>query len=106
MNEEKIKLIEALKKAFNDMCEERAQSLILKNPEEYMCGTSDCGYFHNGVGFSSCGETENEYDKAKALEDAKEEIISDLVSNENDAVYYLFENNEFTEALGKFLKGC
>ena len=96
-------LLEALKKAFLAMANERADKLIEKSPEDYICGTSDCGYYHNGVGFASCGATENEYDEDKAFEDAKEEIISELVNNEEDAPYYLFENNEFTIALGKFL---
>ena len=98
-------LLEALKKAFNALVEERKEKLIEENSEDYICGTSDCGYYHNGVGFASCGATENEYDEGKALEDAKEEIIEGLVNN-NDEVYFLFENNEFTIALGKFLKGC
>lgn len=99
-------LLEALKKAFNAMVEERAEKLLENHPEDYICGTSDCGYYHNGVGFASCGATENEYDEDKAYEDAKEEMVFELVNNEGDAVYYLFENNEFTIALGKFLKGC
>lgn len=99
-------LLEALKKAFLAMANERADKLIEKSPEDYICGTSDCGYYHNGVGFASCGATENEYDEDKALEDAKEEIIYELVNNDFDAVEELFEYNKFTIALGKFLKGC
>lgn len=99
-------LLEALKKAFLAMANERADKLIEKSPEDYICGTSDCGYYHNGVGFASCGETENEYDEGKALKDAKEGVIEELVNNDFDAVEELFENNEFTIALGKFLKGC
>lgn len=99
-------LLEALKKTFEDMVSKRAEKLIELNPEDYICGTSDCGYYHNGVGFASCGATENEYDEDQAFEDAKEEIIYELVNNEEDALCYLFENNEFTIALGKFLKGC
>lgn len=99
-------LLATLKKAFLAMTNGRAEKKIENNPEDYICGTSDCGYYHNGIGFASCCATEKEYDENKALEDAKEEIISELVNNEEDTVYYLFENNEFTIALGKFLKGC
>ena len=48
-------LLEALKKAFLAMAYERAGKLIEKSPEDYICGTSDCGYYNNGVGFASCG---------------------------------------------------
>ena len=53
-------LLEALKKAFLAMANERADKLIEKSPEDYICGTSDCGYYHYGVGFASYGATENE----------------------------------------------
>lgn len=99
-------LLEALKEAFEDMVSNEAEKLIEFNPEDYVCGTSDCGYYHNGVGFASCGATENEYDEDKAFEDAKEGVIEALVNNDFDAVEALFENNKFTIALGKFLKGC
>lgn len=99
-------LLEALKKAFLAMANERADKLIEKSPEDYICGTSDCGYYHNGVGFDSYGATENEYDEDKALEDAKENIIHELVNCDVDTMIELFEDNKFTIALGKFLKGC
>ncbi len=99
-------LLEALKEAFEEMVSEQADRLIEDNPEDYICGTSDCGYYHNGVGFASCGATKNEYDEDKAFEDAKENVIEALVNNDFDAVEGLFENNKFTIALGKFLKGC
>ena len=101
----KEELLEALKEAFKGLVSEQADRLIECNPEDYICGTSDCGYYHNGVGFASCGATENEYDKDKAFEDAKGNVIEDLVNNDLDAVEKLFENNKFTIALGKFLKG-
>ena len=99
-------LLEALKEAFEDMVSKQAEKLIELNPEDYVCGTSDCGYYHNGVGFASYGATENEYDEDKAFEDAKEGVIEALVNNDFDAVEELFENNKFPIALGKFLKGC
>lgn len=98
-------LLEALKEAFRGLVSEQADRLIECNPEDYICGTSDCGYYHNGVGFASCGATENEYDEDKAFEDAKGGEIEALVNNDFDAVEKLFENNKFTIALGEFLKG-
>lgn len=98
-------LLQALKKAFNELVDIRKDELIEKHPEDYICGTSDCGYYHNGVGFASCGATEKEFDEDKATDDAKEEMIAELVNNSYDAVNDLFCNNEFTIALGKFLKG-
>lgn len=98
-------LLEALKEAFEEMVSERADKLIENNPEDYVCGTSDCGYENFGCGYVKLNE-QYEYDEDQAYEDAKEEIISELVNNEEDAPYYLFENNKFTIALGKFLKGC
>ena len=98
-------LLEALKEAFRGLVSEQADRLIECNPEDYICGTSDCGYYHNGVGFASCGATENEYDEDKAFEDAKGGVIEALVNNDFDAVEKLFENNKFTIALGEFLKG-
>lgn len=98
-------LLQALKEAFNELVDIRKDELIEKHPEDYICGTSDCGYYHNGVGFASCGATEKEYDENKATDDAKEEMIAELVNNSYDAVNDLFCNNEFTIALGKFLKG-
>ena len=102
-------MLEALKKAFNAMVEERKEKLLEDDLREghegkyYECYDTD--YVDVGVG-AVYVRKEPFQDEDKALEDAKEEIISELVNNEEDAPYYLFENNEFTIALGKFLKGC
>lgn len=102
-------LLEALKKAFNAMVEERTENLLeddLNNGEggkyfiKYDFDAVDIGGGHQIV------RKDTIQDEDQAFEDAKEEIISELVNNEEDAPYYLFENNEFTIALGKFLKGC
>lgn len=101
-------LLEALKKAFLERAEEVKEKLLeddLENGTEgiyFECYDTD--YIDVGVG-SVCVRKETIQDEDKAFEDAKEEIIEDLVNN-GDEVYFLFENNEFTIALGKFLKGC
>lgn len=101
-------LLEALKKAFLAMAEERKEKLLEDDLEEgtegkyFECYDTDS--VDVGVG-SVCVRKETIQDEDKAFEDAKEEIIEGLVNND-DEVYFLFENNEFTIALGKFLKGC
>ena len=100
-------LLEALKKAFLAMAEERKEKLLEDDLEEgtegkyFECYDTDS--VDVGVG-SVCVRKETIQDEDKAFEDAKEEIIEGLVNND-DEVYFLFENNEFTIALGKFLKG-
>lgn len=102
-------LIEALKKAFNAMVEERKEKLLEDDLQEGHEGKYFECYDEDdvdvGVG-RVVVRSEIIQDEDQAFEDAKEEIISELVNNEEDAPYYLFENNEFTIALGKFLKGC
>lgn len=100
-------LLEALKKAFNAMVEERKEKLLEDDLQEGHEGKYFECYDEDdvdvGVG-SVCVRKETIQDEDKAFEDAKEEIIEGLVNND-DEVYFLFENNEFTIALGKFLKG-
>ena len=101
-------LLEALKKAFLAMAEERKEKLLENDLElgvdgDYYEG-HDKDFVDVGVG-SVCVRDDILQDEDKAFEDAKEEIIEGLVNND-DEVYFLFENNEFTIALGKFLKGC
>lgn len=102
-------LLEALKKAFLAMAEECKERLLEDDLEEgnegkyFECYDTD--YVDVGVG-SVCVRKETIQDEDKAFEDAKENVIEALVNNDFDAVEGLFENNEFTIALGKFLKGC
>lgn len=102
-------LLQALKEAFEEMVSERAEKLLEDDLKEGREGKYfefiDSDYVDVGVG-SVCVRRETIQDEDQAFEDAKEEIISELVNNEEDAPYYLFENNKFTIALGKFLKGC
>lgn len=105
----KEELLQALKDAFNKLVEARKEKLLEEDLELENEGTYfqywDTDSVDFGVG-RVCVRKEIIQDEDKAFDDAKEEIISELVNNEEDAPYYLFENNEFTIALGKFLKGC
>lgn len=102
-------LLEALKKAFLAMAEECKERLLEDDLEEGTEGKYfecyDTDYVDVGV-CSVCVRKEIIQDEDKAFEDAKENVIEALVNNDFDAVEGLFENNEFTIALGKFLKGC
>lgn len=104
-NNTKEDLINALKEAFEEMVSKRAEKLLENDLALGVDGVyyegHDKDYVDVGVG-SVCVRDEILQDEDKAFEDAKEEIISEL----EDDPYYLFENNEFKIALGKFLKGC
>lgn len=107
MSDKKEEMVQALKDAFNKLAEERKERFLEEFPEEYETGRKeDCGYFNNGVGFAPCGASENELDEERALEDAKQKIIEELVNADFDTIIELFEDNKFTIALGAFLKGC
>lgn len=107
MSDKKEEMLQALKDAFKKMAEKRKDYILENNSEEYETGRKeDCGYFNNGVGFAPCGASENELDEERALEDAKQKIIEELVNADFDTIIELFENNKFTIALGAFLKGC
>lgn len=97
------KLLQALKSKFLKMVENKKEELIEHNEDEYFI-KYDTDSVDVGVG-SVCVRREAIYDEDRAFEDAKAIIIDDLVNNE-EAVYDLFEDVDFTEALEKFLKGC
>lgn len=97
------KLLQALKSKFLQMAEKKAEELIEHNEDEYFI-KYDTDSVDVGVG-SVTVRREAIYDEDRASEDAKEIIIDELVNNE-EAVYDLFEDAEFTEALELFLKGC
>lgn len=100
-------LLQALKDAFTKLVQKRTDKLLEDNPEDYETGRkTDCGYFNNGVGFASYGAEEDELDEDKAYDDAKEEIMEELVNVDLETIEQLFEDNKFTIALGAFLKGC
>lgn len=101
-------LLTALKKAFYKLVGERQQSLLDEDLDHGREGTyylyEDTDAVDVGVGQLTIRK-ETIQDEQKAWEDAKEEIITELVNNEEDAVINLWENNEFTVQLGKYLKG-
>ena len=99
--------LSALKKAFYNLVGERQQSLLDEDLDFGKEGT----YFQHydtdsvdvGVG-SVTVRKETIQDEDAAWEDAKQQIVEELVNND-EVVYNLFDNNEFTIALGKYLKG-
>lgn len=101
-------LLTALKKAVYKLIGERRQSLLDEDLDHGREGTyylyEDTDEVDIGVGQLTV-RRETIQDEQKAWDDAKEEIITELVNNEEDAVYNLWENNEFTVQLGKYLKG-
>ena len=97
------KLLQALKSKFLKMLENKKAELIEHNEDEYFI-KYDTDSVDVGVG-SVTVRREAIYDEDRAFEDAKEIIIDELINNE-EAVYDLFEDVDFTEALEKFLKGC
>lgn len=60
-----------------DYITKQAQYLLQYYPEKYEAGTTDYGYYHNGVGMACYGK-EIVYDTKKAFEDAKERMLHEL----------------------------
>lgn len=54
-----------------------AKKLIEKNPDKYLLGEDDYGYYNNGVGMACYGK-EKVYDEEQAYEDAKEYLIENI----------------------------
>lgn len=103
MKTEIKKLLTIADKILEEYINDTAEDLIDKNPDEYYLETTDYGYYHNGVGFASCGGGEDVYDKKRAWEDAIE-IIQRETDNSSEDFYYTFaENKEFVEILNKII---
>jgi hypothetical protein len=104
-NEELIEFYEELKDAVNNEAYKLADELIEKNPEDYSLGTSDYGYYHNGVGFATIGESED-FDEDLAYKDAIELIAQDINNNGEDYEFFykFFANNDkLQSALAKLI---
>jgi len=100
--------IEQLQSAFKELANKRAQELMEADPEKYITGTTDCGYYNNGVGFAPCSDKEYEYDEDRAYEDAVEELSIDIANGSNDfetAIKLFVDNNKLTSALAQYLRG-
>lgn len=92
-----------LKQAFYDVVEDRKQAL-LDNDEDgvYHLGW-DSDYEDVGVG-KVCVRRDEIQDEDQAAEDAKEQIVEELV-NGGDAISEILEKVKFTTALNAFLGG-
>lgn len=102
--EKEKNLIENLKKAFNQLVNERQDYLLEKNEEDYFKGY-DKDYIDNGVGMQ-CIRCDAILDEEKALDDAKEQIIEEIEGNYYETIEDLFSKEEFVNSLVEFLKGC
>lgn len=82
------------------------EKLIEDDPEKYCTGTTDYGYYNNGIGMACYGK-EKTYDDDKAYNDARDAIAEDIA---NESVQYEYaiklfiENKELTTALAKWIK--
>jgi hypothetical protein len=104
-NEELIEFYEELRDAVLRQAEHLADYLIENNPEDYVIGKSDCGYYNNGVGFVTIDE-QDEFDEDKALIDAYERMAQDINNGGDDLeLYYNFfvENDRLKSALAKLI---
>lgn len=62
-----------------NIIDDTAEHLINKNAEKYEIGTTDYGYYNNGVGMACCGK-ETVYDEEQAKKDAKNLLLQELDS--------------------------
>lgn len=99
-----MKYLKTIKECFNDKLECIADSLIEQNPEKYSKKV-DLGYYHNGIGFVSCGNTYS-FNEDGALDDAKEEFIKDIDNCDNkEYLLEMLDNEDFRKALIEFVRG-
>lgn len=96
-------LLIALKNAVNGLIDARAEELIEEHQEDYSMGY-DKDFVDVGVG-PVCVRCEEIFDEERAWGDAEEEIINDIERNDNDACFYLFEDDDFRNSLVAFLRG-
>lgn len=98
------KLLTIADKILEKYINDAAEDLIGKKPDEYYLETTDYGFYHNGVGFASCGGREDVYDEEKAREDAIDQIQEEISYPTEDFYYRFAENEEFVEALKNILE--
>ena len=92
-----------LKQAFYEVVEDRKQSLLDNDKDDVYFQGYDCDYEDVGVG-KVCVRRDKIQDEDQAEEDAKEQIVEELV-NGGDAISEILEKVKFTTALNAFLGG-
>lgn len=104
MKTEIKKLLTIADKILEEYINDTAENLIARNPDEYYLETTDYGFYHNGVGFASCGGREDVYDEERAREDAIDQIKEEILNPTEDVYYRFAENEEFITALNNILE--
>lgn len=103
MSKQEKKFFEVCRKLLQEKAERKAVDLIDDDPDEYFL------YYDSDSVDVGCGmltvRREAIYDEDRAYKDAVEQVKEELVKNENDEAYELFENEEFKQALTDLLKG-
>ncbi len=90
-----LEFVNLLKETMSQVVSKEAQNLIEERPDDYSLGKETIDYYHNGVGFASCGTAED-FDEEQAYEDAWEMLARDAEKNGEDyeMPYILFAENE------------
>lgn len=102
-------LIRALKSAFEDMVNKRTEKILEEDLQEGANGEYFMEYDRDSVNVGIGNVIVREdviQDEDRAFDDAKDMIIDEILSYEEEAIETLFENKVFADALEKFLKGC
>ena len=93
-----------LKQAFYEVVEDRKQALLDKDEDGVYHLGWDSDYEDVGVG-KVCVRCDKIQDEDQAFDDAKDQIIEELVNGEEEATIKLLENVKFSTALNAFLRG-
>lgn len=93
-----------LKNAFWEVVEDRKQSLLDNDEDDVYFLGYDRDYEDVGVG-KVCVRCDKIQDEDQAFDDAKDQIIEELVNGEEEATIKLLENVKFSTALNAFLRG-
>ena len=92
------------KQAFYDLVENRKQELLETDEDDVYFLGYDRDYEDVGVG-KVCVRCDKIQDEDQAFDDAKDQIIEELVNGEEEATIKLLENVKFSTALNAFLRG-
>lgn len=92
------------KQAFYELVEDRKQSLLDNDEDNVYFLGYDLDYEDVGVG-KVCVRCDKIQDEDQAFDDAKDQIIEELVNGEEEATIKLLENVKFSTALNAFLRG-
>lgn len=98
MDDIKIEFLEAFNKTFEKLVEDRKEWLLENKSDEYVCGS-----WHYSGTYANSPEY-YEYDEEQAYNDAREDVIEGLVNVDDDYIFNLFDNIEFSKELAKYLR--